>query len=76
MHPVAAVDEKRLARLITELDSDDFTIREKVAAELQKLDVQALPAYRKALDVEPCGSDGNYQSFLVRMNSRRTFIVI
>lgn len=51
--PAPAVEAKRLAHLIADLDSDDFTTREKAMGELQKLGEQALPAYRKALDSKP-----------------------
>jgi hypothetical protein len=51
--PVAALDEKQLAGLIGDLDSDDFSKREKVTVELEKFGEQALPAYHKALEGKP-----------------------
>ena len=51
--PVPAVDEKRVARLIADLDSDDFATRQKASVELEKLGELALPAYRRALDGKP-----------------------
>jgi RNA polymerase sigma factor (sigma-70 family) len=51
--PVPPVDEKRIARLIADLDSDDFTTRRKAVAELEKLAGLALPAYRNALAGKP-----------------------
>jgi RNA polymerase sigma factor (sigma-70 family) len=53
VRPAPALDEKRLARLIADLDSDDFTVRQKAAAELEKLDERALPVYRNALQSKP-----------------------
>ncbi len=53
LHPVAAVDEKRLFRLIAELDSDQFADREKAAAELEKMGETALHALRQALEGQP-----------------------
>ena len=53
LSPVAAVDAKRLARHIADLDSDEFAIRDKATTELQKLGEQAVPAYRKALEGNP-----------------------
>jgi hypothetical protein len=53
LHPVSPVDEKRIARLIADLDSDDLTVRQKATAELEKLDEQAVTAYRKALEGKP-----------------------
>lgn len=53
LRPVDAVDEKRLARLLGDLDSDDFTVRQKATAELEKLGERAIPSYRKALASKP-----------------------
>ncbi len=53
LHPVPPADEKRVARLIGDLDSNDFATRRKAVAELEKLDDRALPAYRKALAGQP-----------------------
>jgi hypothetical protein len=53
LRPVPPVDDKRIARLIADLDSDDFATRQNSAAELKKLADQALPAYRKALAGKP-----------------------
>jgi RNA polymerase sigma factor (sigma-70 family) len=51
--PVAPADEKRIARLIADLDDDEFVTRERAAAELEKLGEVALPALRKALAGKP-----------------------
>jgi RNA polymerase sigma factor (sigma-70 family) len=51
--PVPAADKKRMARLIADLDSDDFATRQKATEELEKLGELALPAYRKARDGKP-----------------------
>jgi hypothetical protein len=48
--PVPRVEEKRLRQLIAELDDDDFTVREKATAELEKLAEAAEPALRKAVE--------------------------
>jgi WD40 repeat protein len=53
LRPVPVVDEKRLARLIAELDSDEFAARERASAELGRLDGAAAPACRKALAGSP-----------------------
>jgi RNA polymerase sigma factor (sigma-70 family) len=50
LQPIDAVDEAHLSRLLRELDSDDFTRREKAAAELETLGEAAVPACRKALE--------------------------
>lgn len=51
--PAKAVDPKVLARLIDELESDAFAIRQKAHQELESLDEQAGPALRKALAAPP-----------------------
>jgi RNA polymerase sigma factor (sigma-70 family) len=48
-----AVDSKRIAQWLAELDSDQFAVREKASAELEKLGEIAEPALRKALKGEP-----------------------
>ncbi len=53
LHPIAVVEEKRLARLITDLDSDRFEVREKATAELEKLGEAPLHTMQKALDGRP-----------------------
>jgi RNA polymerase sigma factor (sigma-70 family) len=46
-------EAKRLIQLIAELDDDAFAVREKAAAELEKLGELAAPALRKALEAKP-----------------------
>jgi WD40 repeat protein len=53
LRPVAIVEQKRLTRLIAELDSEEFAVREKASAELGRLDGAAAPACRKALEDRP-----------------------
>jgi RNA polymerase sigma factor (sigma-70 family) len=48
-----AADGKRLARLVADLDNDEFAVREKATEELAKLGAAAAPALRKALDGKP-----------------------
>jgi WD40 repeat protein len=47
--PVPAVDNKELARLIADLDSNQFMVREKASTQLEKLGELAVPACRQAL---------------------------
>ncbi|HZY84054.1 MAG TPA: sigma-70 family RNA polymerase sigma factor [Gemmataceae bacterium] len=53
LRPVAGAEEKRLGRLIADLGSDQFAVREKATAELEKLGEAALGAVRKALAAQP-----------------------
>jgi WD40 repeat protein len=49
LQPVQAVDESHVARLIADLDRDEFSVREKAAAELEKLGEAAAAACRQTL---------------------------
>jgi RNA polymerase sigma factor (sigma-70 family) len=53
LKPVAATDEKRLARMIADLDSDEFTVREKANQDLEALGEAAVAACRTALKGNP-----------------------
>jgi RNA polymerase sigma factor (sigma-70 family) len=46
-------DERRVARLIAELDDDSFDVREKASAELEKVGTGAAAAMREALEKAP-----------------------
>src|SRR5262249_42508433 len=50
LKPAAAADEKRLKKLIADLDDDDFAVRETATAELDQAGEQAEPALRRALE--------------------------
>jgi hypothetical protein len=60
---VPDVDDKRLARLIADLDNDSFEVREKADAELAELGLAALPALEKAVK--------ETESMEVRMRAQR-----
>lgn len=49
LQPAVGVDPQRLARLIADLDSNQFDVRERATKELERLDESATPALRKAL---------------------------
>jgi len=42
-------DQKRIERLLTDLDNDDYATRERASEELERLDTMAEPAIRRAL---------------------------
>jgi RNA polymerase sigma factor (sigma-70 family) len=53
LRPAVAVDARRVARLVKDLDSDRFAVREAATADLEQLGEGAAPALRKALDGQP-----------------------
>jgi WD40 repeat protein len=53
LKPVAVGDAERIARLIKELDADEFDVRDKASAELDQIGEPAAPALRKALEGMP-----------------------
>jgi WD40 repeat protein len=53
LQPVAVIEPRRLERLVADLDSKDFSTREKASNELEKLGDMAKGALRKALDTRP-----------------------
>jgi RNA polymerase sigma factor (sigma-70 family) len=53
LRPAAASDAKTIARLIADLDRDDFTARESASKELSELGELAEPALRAALNDKP-----------------------
>jgi hypothetical protein len=50
LRPAAPVEEKAVRQLLRDLDADDFTAREKAAAELTKIADQAEPLLRQAAE--------------------------
>ena len=53
LHPVRSADPRRLQQLLTDLESDQFPVREKAQEELTKLGDLAAPALRRTLDNKP-----------------------
>jgi hypothetical protein len=53
LRPVAAPDSNRLAKLIGELDSEQFAVRDKAEKGLSQLGGAATPTLRRALDHNP-----------------------
>jgi dipeptidyl aminopeptidase/acylaminoacyl peptidase len=49
----AAADPKQVARLIADLDDDEFAVRERATSELRTLGPPAGPALRRALEADP-----------------------
>jgi WD40 repeat protein len=50
LRPVPMLEPKKVARLLADLDSDEFTVREKATAELDKLGGAVEPSLRAALE--------------------------
>jgi WD40 repeat protein len=53
LKPAAATDDGRVARLVKDLDADDFETREKATDELVKVGSAAEPALKKVLEGTP-----------------------
>lgn len=53
LHPAQAVNPQRLRRLLTDLESEQFAVREKAQKELEALGDLAEPALREALENKP-----------------------
>ena len=53
LHPEPALDQKEIARLLSDLDSDEFAVREKASAALEAMGTKVESALRKALASEP-----------------------
>ncbi len=53
LRPAVPADPARLAKLLTDLDSEQFAVREKASRELEELGELAEEAVRKALDGKP-----------------------
>jgi WD40 repeat protein len=53
LKPAAAPDARHVARLIADLDADEFGLRESARRDLEKLGELALPALREALKGRP-----------------------
>ncbi|HVS37006.1 MAG TPA: hypothetical protein VMS17_15705 [Gemmataceae bacterium] len=62
----AAVDAERIARLLADLDSEDFEAREKASGELAALGEVAGPALRRALEDKPSAEARQRLEELVR----------
>jgi hypothetical protein len=53
LHPEHAVNPQRLRRLLTDLESEQFSVREKAQKELEDLGDLAVPALRQTLANKP-----------------------
>jgi hypothetical protein len=53
LHPAAAIDDRRIDRLLADLDSDEFSVRQKAARELRAMGDAVESAARKVLAGKP-----------------------
>jgi WD40 repeat protein len=53
LHPARSADKKEVDRLIADLDSDDFAIRDKATGELDELGDTVKAALRRVIDGQP-----------------------
>src|SRR5207245_9428399 len=70
LKPVPAVNEQRLARLIADLDNNQFAVRESATKELEKLGEIAAPACRKVLEQKPAAEPCRRLEALAEKQSR------
>jgi RNA polymerase sigma factor (sigma-70 family) len=68
MRPAVAADPARLNRLATDLDSDDFVVREKATQELTALGDRAESVLRKALPKASAEARRRIEDILVRID--------
>jgi WD40 repeat protein len=69
--PVARADERKLARLLADLDSDRFEVRQQAADELQKLGASAVGACRRALAAQPSAEARRWLEELVEKQDQQ-----
>jgi hypothetical protein len=53
IEPASEIDAKRVERLLADLDSEDFSVRDAASKELAQLGDRAEPLLRRALDGQP-----------------------
>ncbi len=53
LKPIEGIEQSRIERMIADLDSDVFAVREKATKELRQLGELAEPAYRRELATRP-----------------------
>ncbi len=71
LQPIPSLDEKRIARLIADLDSDDFAVREEATKELGKWEEAGLGSYQKALENAPAPEARRRLEALIAEQARR-----
>jgi RNA polymerase sigma factor (sigma-70 family) len=72
LQPASAQDEKRVARLIADLDSNEFKIRERATAELDSFSEDVLGALQKALSNQPAPeARRRLQALIEKQDQRR-----
>jgi hypothetical protein len=69
MHPAAAADQERLNRLVAELDSDDFAVREKATKELVALGDRTESLLREAIPKASAESRRRIGDILVQIDT-------
>ncbi len=70
LQPVPAVDERRLVRLIADLDNDSFTVREDATKQLEVLGEAATGCLQKALAGKPSAEGSRRLKALLEKQSQ------
>jgi hypothetical protein len=71
LRPIPVLDEKRIARLIADLDNDDFDVREEATKGLGKWEEAVLSFYQKALENAPAPEARRRLEALIDEQARR-----
>jgi RNA polymerase sigma factor (sigma-70 family) len=71
LRPARVAESERLARLIGDLDDDEFAVRERATGELGRLGEQAEPALRQALEKSPPAEGRRRMELLLGQLRRR-----
>ena len=70
LHPVPALDARKMAELLAQLDNDDFKVREKAMQQLDGLEEAAEAAMRRLLKNEtPLETKVRVEDLLTRLNN-------
>jgi WD40 repeat protein len=70
LQPAGGTDAKRVAKLIVDLDNDDFDVRQKASDDLEAMGAAVVPALRAALDKDPSAEVRNRVTVLLEKLSK------
>jgi outer membrane protein assembly factor BamB len=74
LKPAAGADQKRIDKLIADLDAEEFDVRARAVQELEKLDELAVTSLRKALEGKTSVEAGKRIEEMLQKIGRKSFI--